>query len=193
MSQRNRGVYEPEFRLVFMLWILFGIFGYVGWAVGNDHHMPWIGAVACYTYVESPHLPHCRAFDHLTLDAALSMVPGRLPWFLRTRMLNFSAIITGSACVTYLLDAHGQNALHVLAITDSLRSFVLYGTTFFANGVILRGGVKRSLLILGACQAACWLSSIPMYVYGKRVRSFVSIRTLWSHSSPPFIFIMDLW
>ncbi|KAM5538339.1 hypothetical protein V8D89_007941 [Ganoderma adspersum] len=138
MSQRNRGVYEPEFRLVFMLGMLFGIFGYVGRAVGNDHHMPWIGAVACYT------------------------------------MLYFSAIVTGSACVTYLLDAHGPNALHVLAITDSIRSFVLYGTTFFANGVILRGGVKRSLLVLGACQAACWLSSLPMYVYGKRVRSFIA-------------------
>ena len=49
ISQRNRGVYEPEYRLVFMLGMLFGVFGYVGWAVGNDHHMPWIGAVACIT------------------------------------------------------------------------------------------------------------------------------------------------
>ena len=51
ISQRNRGIYEPEYRLVFMLGMLFGVFGYVGWAVGNDHHMPWIGAVACITYV----------------------------------------------------------------------------------------------------------------------------------------------
>ena len=51
MSQRNRGIYEPEYRLVFMLGMLFGVFGYVGWAVGNDNRMPWIGAVACITYV----------------------------------------------------------------------------------------------------------------------------------------------
>ena len=51
MAKRNRGIYEPEFRLVFMLSMLFGVFGYVGWAVGNDHRMPWIGAVACITYV----------------------------------------------------------------------------------------------------------------------------------------------
>ena len=50
MSKRNRGIYEPEFRLVFMISMLFGVFGYVGWAVGNDHRMPWIGAVACITY-----------------------------------------------------------------------------------------------------------------------------------------------
>ena len=53
MSQRNRGIYEPEYRLVFMLSMLVGVFGYVGWAVGSDHHIPWIGPVACITYVLS--------------------------------------------------------------------------------------------------------------------------------------------
>ena len=53
MSQRNRGIYEPEYRLVFMLCMLVGVFGYVGWAVGSDHHIPWIGPVACITYVLS--------------------------------------------------------------------------------------------------------------------------------------------
>lgn len=55
MSKRNGGIYEPEFRLVFMISMLFGVFGYVGWAVGTDHYMPWIGAVACITYVHSNH------------------------------------------------------------------------------------------------------------------------------------------
>lgn len=32
MSSRNKGVYEPEFRLIFMSSMLFGVFGYVGWA-----------------------------------------------------------------------------------------------------------------------------------------------------------------
>ena len=51
MSKRNGGTYEPEFRLVFMFGMLFGVFGYVGWAVGTQHNIPWIGAVACITYV----------------------------------------------------------------------------------------------------------------------------------------------
>ena len=53
MAQRNRGVYEPEFRLIFMLGLLVGVFGYVGWAVGHNHHMPWIGPVACIMYVHT--------------------------------------------------------------------------------------------------------------------------------------------
>ncbi|KAI0673992.1 MFS general substrate transporter [Trametes maxima] len=138
ISKRNRGIYEPEFRLMFMISMLFGIFGYVGWAVGNDHHMPWIGAVACIT------------------------------------MLNFSMVVSGSAAVTYLLDTHGPNALHILALSNFGKNMVLYGSTFFANGMVLSRGVKVSLLILGACQAFCWLASIPMYVFGKCVRSFIA-------------------
>ena len=51
MPQHNRGFYEPEYRLIFMPSMVFGAFGYIGWAVGNAYHMPWIGAVACFTYV----------------------------------------------------------------------------------------------------------------------------------------------
>lgn len=83
-------------------------------------------------------------------------------------------VVSGSAAVTYLLDTHRENALHVLALSNFGKNMVLYGFTFFANGMIARKGVKVSLLILAGCQAACWLASIPMYVYGKRVRSFVS-------------------
>lgn len=85
-------------------------------------------------------------------------------------------VVSGSAAITYLLDTHGGNALHVLALTNFLKNMVLYGCTFFANGMVLNIGVKESLLILAACQAFCWLLSIPMYVYGKRVRAFVSRR-----------------
>ena len=60
MSQRNRGIYEPEFRLILAQTMLFGVFGYIGWAIGNDHQMPWIGAVACIVYVP----PLLQKFAH---------------------------------------------------------------------------------------------------------------------------------
>ena len=91
-------------------------------------------------------------------------------------MANFSMVISGAASITYLLDTHGRNALHALALINLMKNMVLYGFTFFANGLIQRRGVKVSLLILAACQAFCWLLSIPMYRYGKRIRAFVSRR-----------------
>lgn len=46
LSKRNKGIYEPEFRIFFISTMLFGVFGYAGWAVGTTHNMPWIGAVS---------------------------------------------------------------------------------------------------------------------------------------------------
>ena len=89
-------------------------------------------------------------------------------------MANFSMVLSGGAAVTYLLDTHRGNALHVLALTNFMKNVVLYGFSTFANGMVEHRGVKVSLLILAACQAASWLPSIAMYRYGKRVRAFVS-------------------
>ena len=123
--------------------------------------MPWIGAVACIAFV------------------AFSLNRFRSN-FITFSMLNFSMVVSGSASITYLIDTHGGNALHVFALINFIKNMFLYGCTFFVNGIILQKGVKVSLLILAACQALCWLSSIPMYMYGKRVRAFVSRRFIFS-------------
>nr|VWO94013.1 Multidrug transporter TPO1_2 (Clotrimazole exporter TPO1_2) (Drug:H(+) antiporter TPO1_2) (DHA TPO1_2) [Ganoderma boninense] len=136
VSRRNRGVYEPEVRHQQNL--LVGAFGYVGWAVGNDHHMPWVGAVACIA------------------------------------MIYFGALVPGVALFPYLIDAHGSNSLHIISLINFAKNVLIYGSAFFANGIILSAGVKLSLIVYGACQAACWLTCIPMYVYGKRARSFIA-------------------
>ena len=91
------------------------------------------------------------------------------------RMLNFSMVVSGSASVTYLLDTHRANALHIFALSNFGKNMVLYASTFFANGLVLARGPRVALLVLAACQAACALAALPMYVCGKRVRAFVSL------------------
>ena len=118
--------------------------------------MPWIGAVACIAFV------------------AFSL--HRFPSNFTSSIINFSMVVSGAALITYVLDTHGGNALHVFALTNVMKNMFIYGSTFFVNGMVQYRGVKISLLILGACQAFCWLLTIPMYRYGKRVRAFVSRR-----------------
>ncbi|KAM5538343.1 hypothetical protein V8D89_007945, partial [Ganoderma adspersum] len=138
MSQRNGGIYEPEFRLVFTLSMLVGALSYMGWAIGNDNDMPWIGAVACLA------------------------------------MTYFSVVVSSATRVAYVIDVHGARASHIIALTESAMNVLVYGTTFFANRVVLSAGVERTLLVVAACQAACWLACVPVYVCGKRVRSFIA-------------------
>ena len=97
-------------------------------------------------------------------------------------MTHFSLVISGGTSLAYLIDTHGASATHVIALNDFAKGMISYGASFIANRIVVTLGVKDSLLILGACQAACLLLVIPMYVYGKRIRSFVSV------SSPiPFL------
>ena len=90
------------------------------------------------------------------------------------RMVVFSLVASVGAATSYLLDMHGADAQHILSLTRPIDILLFYGATFFVNGVFVARGFTTSLLVLGACQAVCFLPSVPMYVYGKRVRSFVS-------------------
>jgi len=113
-----------------------------------------------------------EVFDSLSVGTTHNM-----PWIGAVACLalaNFAMVTSGSGAVTYLLDTHGPNALHVLALSNFLKNIVLYSFTFFANGMVETRGVKVSLLILAGCQTFCWLGSIPMYMFGKRIRSWVS-------------------
>ncbi|THH33339.1 hypothetical protein EUX98_g821 [Antrodiella citrinella] len=124
LSRRNRGIYEPEFRLKFMSAML------------------------------------------------MTILPLITEWKYLLRMLNFSMVVSGTTAVVYLLDTHGANALQIFALSNFLKNMVLYGSTFFANGMVQNTGVTVSLFILAGCQGVCWLASIPMFIFGKRERSY---------------------
>lgn len=99
-------------------------------------------------------------------------------------MSYFSAVVSSAARTAYVIDTHGPNASYIMALTEFVPNIVTYGSTFFANGVVLSAGVRRTLLLVAVCQAACWLACVPMYVFGKRVRSFVS--------PPPRFFVVHV-
>ena len=175
LARRNQGVYEPEFRIFLVGAMLFGVFGYAGWAgtiialqkpssICSSGLMTRSWYHTQHALDRSSRLHYVRAFS---LD-------GFRTNFMSSSMANFSMVISGPAAVTYLLDTHGDNAPHVLALVNFMKHMVLYGFTFFVNGMVIHRGVKVTLLILAACQSFCWLLSIPMYRYGKRVRAFVS-------------------
>lgn len=71
--------------------------------------------------------------------------------------------------MVYVIDTHGTNALHVVALINFARDMVLYSSGFFANGMVQSRGVTISLYVLAACQAFC-LSSILLALQYSDVR-----------------------
>ena len=108
------------------------------------------------------------------------------------RIVNLGLMVSGSAALVYLLDTHGANALHIISLMCFFKQMISYSATFYANGIVESKGVTTSLYILAACQGVCWLATIPMYIFGKRARSFVRSETLFNtHSDTDVMFFAD--
>ncbi|KAJ5650075.1 Major facilitator superfamily domain general substrate transporter [Penicillium longicatenatum] len=86
--------------------------------------------------------------------------------------LIIGMVMGAVAASLYIVDAHREIAVEAftcLLVFKNMFSFVL---TFFAYNWFAHGGVKHTMIIIGSIQVGICLLSIPMYVFGKRNRSF---------------------
>ncbi|KAJ5913501.1 Major facilitator superfamily domain general substrate transporter [Penicillium tannophilum] len=139
MIRLNRGRYEPEFRILLVIFQLvfsaMGLYGF-GWTASDVEKYHWL-------------LP-----DVFFAFLIIGMVMGAV------------------AASLYIVDAHREIAVEAftcLLVFKNMFSFVL---TFFAYNWFAHGGVKHTMIIVGSIQVGICLLSIPMYVFGKRNRSF---------------------
>ena len=99
----------------------------------------------------------------------------RYGWLIPEVFLMFVIIgmVMGAvASALYIIDAHRELAVEAftcLLIFKNMFSFVL---TYFAYDWVFAGGIRRVFIIIASIQVAICLLSIPMYIFGKRNRSF---------------------
>jgi len=138
MSRRNKGIYEPEFRLVIIVVTLFlggmSFFGF-GWSLQVQD--PWIGPVIFYG------------------------------------VQYFSVGFMTIAVYGYLTDCHRDKAPEAFAAIN-LRNIYSFGMNYFISSWIVSEGPKEVFCIVGGIHVFICLSAIPMYIYGKRCRSWTS-------------------
>jgi len=100
-----------------------------------------------------------------------------LPWIgpvVMYSMISAGQCIGSTAVCSYLIDVHRKNTPECFALINFLKDILLYVFTLFVNGWVVELGILNTFGMLAGVTAFCILTGIPMYVLGKRARSFVA-------------------
>ncbi|KAH8737378.1 major facilitator superfamily domain-containing protein [Ilyonectria robusta] len=81
-------------------------------------------------------------------------------------------VIGAVASSLYIVDAYRDLTIEGFTIMIIFKNFFSFVLTFYAYDWIIQGGIRPTLLAIASIQVAVCLLSVPMYIYGKRVRAF---------------------
>ncbi|KAL1843383.1 hypothetical protein VTJ49DRAFT_1970 [Mycothermus thermophilus] len=143
MTKWNNGVYEPEFRIVLVIpQMIIGCAGLYGWGITVDGLL-----IRKYHYA----------------------VP--LTFF----ALEVAGMVIGAvASSLYIVDAYRDLAIEGFTCMIIFKNIFSFALTLKAFDWLITTGTHATPLfnILASLQVGVCLLSIPMYIYGKRLRSF---------------------
>ena len=153
MSRRNGGVYEPEFRLVMAIPVAISTcIGLMGFGWSAQERDKWIVPTVFFG------------------------------------IISFGCSLGSTTSITFAVDSYRQYAGEALVtlnfsksesilrftslFADRKLSDVFHGLVFslFFNRWLDADGSKDTFVAIGGIQLACLLTTIPMYIYGKRAR-----------------------
>ena len=145
-ARKNHGIYEPEFRLYL---ISFGLFvGVPGLALFG-----WYAGTATR--------------DHQISWVVISFLYG---------MIIFTTVTQQSTSFAYLLDAHRNMSIETAVIVVMVRNFFSFAAGKFLPLWLNHSGTANTFYTIAGIQAALVLTTVPLYVYGKVIRSVLQRR-----------------
>ena len=138
LTERNRGIYEPEFRLVLIIPVtILGVIGFFGFGASVGAQTHWSGPVLTFG-------------------------------------LANMALAFASACVFgYVIDAHTSLAEEAFVAVNA-RNFLTFGLTYFVVDWLLEDGTAEVFYVLGALFVFVCVLTIPLWVFGKRIRGAIA-------------------
>ncbi|EJT99824.1 MFS general substrate transporter [Dacryopinax primogenitus] len=98
------------------------------------------------------------------------------PWIgpvILIALINFGQGLGITGIVTYVVDAHRGHIPEAFAVINFIKNMLAFGTTYFVNGWVETQGVFNTLATLSGLAAVCLVPTLPMYIFGKRVRSWI--------------------
>jgi hypothetical protein len=98
--------------------------------------------------------------------------PWPVPVIVCMGLINLGVQLGTTGAITYVVDCHRHQAAEAFAGMNFLKNAFAFGLTFYANDWIAVQGVRNCFFVLGGIAGATVLLTIPMYIFGKRARSF---------------------
>jgi hypothetical protein len=87
-------------------------------------------------------------------------------------LINFGIQLGTTGVVAYVVDCHRDKAGEAFAVMNFIKNCFAFGLTFYINDWIAVQGVRNAFFVIGGLTIAASLCTVPMYVYGKRARSW---------------------
>ncbi|KAK0621733.1 major facilitator superfamily domain-containing protein [Bombardia bombarda] len=143
MTRRNNGIYEPEFRILLVIpQMVLGCAGLYGWGITVDG------------------LLHSQYSYPVPLTFFALVVAGM--------------VIGAVASSLYIVDAYRDLAVEGFTCMIIFKNMFSFALTFKAFEWLVENKTRATPLFnaLGSVQLVVCLLSIPLYIYGKRLRSF---------------------
>ena len=140
-ARKNDRIYEPEFRLYL---IAFGLF------VG----VPGLALFGWYASTATP--------EHEISWVVISFLYG---------MIIFTTETQQSTSFAYLLDAHRDVSIEAAVFVVMVRNFFSFAAGKFLPPWLNESGTANTFYAIAGIQAALVLTTVPLYVFGKVIRS----------------------
>ncbi|TQN68696.1 Protein HOL1 [Colletotrichum shisoi] len=87
--------------------------------------------------------------------------------------LEVAGMVIGAvASSLYIVDAYRDLAIEGFTVMIIFKNIFSFGLTYSAYDWIIAGGIRPTMIAISSIQVVVCALSIPMYIYGKRVRAY---------------------
>ena len=100
--------------------------------------------------------------------------PWPVPIIICMGMINLGVQLGVTGVVVYMIDCHRRESSAAFAIINFIKNMFAFGMTFYSNDWIEVQGVRDCFFVIGGITVAVSLTTVPMYVFGKKARSFTA-------------------
>lgn len=142
LTKKNRGIYEPEFRLVLMIVVaVTGVIGFYGFGLTVHYQTHWTGPVLTYG------------------------------------ICNLSLAFVSTSMFGYVLDSHPSLNEEAFVVINA-RAILGFGLTYVLAPWLEESGVLNVFLVFGSLTIFGCALTIPLWIFGKRWRSWIARNAL---------------